>query len=141
MNSTRIRSGIINKSTGRESKREGASVVCKVGRNLSKEKMNEILPTLLEFIDQIGYKFGQAGTLTYPDFVVWKGFEIYLDLQRLRLRSTLNVHAKPFHPLKISFPQKKDLQHVKDNYYRNNTSESRKVFANIIDSITRNKTL
>jgi len=117
------------------------SVGYKGGSNLRKEKMNEILPTLLEFIDRIGYKFGQAGTLTYPDFVVWKGFEMYLDVQRLRSGITLNAHAKPFRPLKLSFPQKHDSQYKNDYHHRNNKSESRDVLENILESIGRNDTL
>ena len=80
LSSVRIR----NKGAERESKREGVSVAHRVGSNLSEENMNEILPTALDFIDRIECKFNQAGLLTYPDFVVWKGLETSLDVQQLR---------------------------------------------------------
>jgi len=43
--------------------------------------MNDILPPLMEMIDRVGYKVGQTGLLTYPDFVIWKGYETVIDIQ------------------------------------------------------------
>ena len=43
--------------------------------------MNIMLVSLMEIIDRVGYKSDQAGLLTYPDYVIWKGVETYIDIQ------------------------------------------------------------
>ena len=58
LSSVGIRNRIGNKGAVRESKIEGISMVHEVSSNLREENMNKILPTMLDFINQIRCKFG-----------------------------------------------------------------------------------
>ena len=62
-------------------------------------------------------------------------------MQKLRSGLILNVNAKPFHPLKITYPQKNVSQYEKDHHHKNNDPEFCKVLTNITNSIKRNETL
>ena len=62
------------------------------------DKMELILETLIQIIDKLEYKIGQASLLTYPDFVILKDFEMVIDIQRVRYGLRWNVRATPFYP-------------------------------------------
>ena len=55
--------------------------------------MNLTLKLCVENIDKLECKIWQASLLAYPDFVTFKGFEICLDMSRVRFGLTLNVHT------------------------------------------------
>jgi len=78
--------------------------VYRLSSNLWVEKMNDTLALLMEIINRVGYKSDQAGLLTYPDYVIWKGVETYIDIQQIRAELKWNVHAAPFNPSKITYP-------------------------------------
>ena len=44
------------------------------------EKMELILAIWVDTIDKLGYKIGQASLLTYPDYVIFKGFKTVIDI-------------------------------------------------------------
>ena len=54
----------------RKSKLESVGVVYRLISNLWVEKMNDTLAPLMEIINRVGYKSGQAGLLTYLDYVI-----------------------------------------------------------------------
>ena len=70
--------------------------------NLWEEKMDDFAVTMMNMIDRVGYKIGETGLLTYPDYVIWKGFETDIDIQRIRaglkynkcVVKTRNIHEE-----------------------------------------------
>ena len=77
--------------------------------------MNDTLAPLMEIIDRVGYKSSQAGLLIYQDYVIWKGVETYIDIQRIRAGLRWNVRVVPFNPSKITDPQKNDTKHMESS--------------------------
>ena len=78
--------------------------VKRIGKVYGK-KIELILATWVDTIDKLGYKIRQASLLTYPDYVIFKGFEIVIDIQRIRYGLKWNVHATLFDPKSLSQSQ------------------------------------
>ena len=72
-----------------------------------------MLAPLIVLIDKIGYKTSQAGLLTYPEYVIWKGAETFIDIQWIRAGIKWNVYATPFYPARITNPIEKDTNNTK----------------------------
>ena len=59
--------------------------------------MELTLETLVQIIDKLEYKIGQASLLTYLDFVILKGIETVIDIQHVRYGLKWNVRAAKFY--------------------------------------------
>ena len=121
----------------RKSKKESVSVAYRLISNLWEEKIDDFAVTIMNMIDRVGYKIGETGLLTYPDYVIWKGFETIIDIHWIRAGLKWNVRAVPFYPLRISYPQENDQSHNDMKYI----VETRNICKEIDKSIPRNETL
>ena len=88
------------------------------------DKMELTLETLVQIIDKLEYKIGQASLLTYPDFVILKGIETVIDIQHMRYSLKWNVHAATFYPKshsqsKASNASEQQETHNKDRRSKN----------------------
>ena len=106
--STSTRNKIRNSYILRKSKKESVGMAYRLIGNLWEEKMDDFAVTMIDMIDRVGYKIGETGLLTYPDYVIWKGFETVIDIRQIRAGLKYNVSAAPFHPSKISYLQEND---------------------------------
>ena len=102
-----------DKCIERTKKCESAGVVGRVIRNRLVKKMCDMLVLLIVLINKIGYKTGQAGLLTYLEYIIWKGTETFIDIQWIRAGIKWNVHATSFYPARITNPIEKDTHNTK----------------------------
>ena len=79
--STSTRNKIRNSCILRKSKKESVGVAYRLISNLWEEKMDDFAVTMMDMIDRVGYKIGETGLLTYPDYVIWKGFKTVIDIR------------------------------------------------------------
>ena len=62
-----------------------------VRSNLQVEKMEDLLVLIIDLIDKLGYKIGQAHLLACLDYVIQKGFDTTFDLQHMKMELKQNV--------------------------------------------------
>ena len=101
-------------------------MMCNVSSNLRKENIDETLVLILDFIHRIGHKFSQADLLTCLDFVMWKGLETSIDMQRLRSGLILNNHTRLFQLLTILYLQKM-MTNIRKTFITRTTIQNTKI--------------
>ena len=97
--------------------------VKRIGKVYSK-KMELILAIWVNTIDKLGYEIGQASLLTYSDYVIFKGFEMVIDIERIRYGLKWNVRTVKFYPKSHSQSQASNASehqeiHKKDRRSKN----------------------